>query len=371
AWVIYGLVGWLWRRSVKLMLHIPAHTAAMVAGLLCACLYAWFAGWGVPAQRTVMMLATVVLLRFAGIRWPWYVVWLFVAVVIVTIDPWALLQAGFWLSFVAVGVLFAQSSQYAENSAEQELEKELKRLQQMLLRPWWQQLLRKFWESVRTLLLVQLRISIVLAPLTLLLFQQMSVVGLVVNMIAIPWVTFLMVPLSLLGMIAHPLWHLTAWAGSILLRVLDWFASLPGAVVYSAMPPLPVAILAMLGALLLVLPRFKWQLRCLGVLLLVPVFIWQPQKPSQGEFEALFLDVGQGSSVLIRTANHALLYDAGPKYSEESDAGAILVVPTLRALGISLDKIVISHEDSDHAGGLASVWSNHPRADLLYSMKDA
>ena len=72
-----------------------------------AVLYALFSGWGVPAQRTIWMLATVVLLKQSGRQWPWPVVWLLAMVVVVTIDPWALMQAGFWLSFVAVGVLFA------------------------------------------------------------------------------------------------------------------------------------------------------------------------------------------------------------------------------------------------------------------------
>ena len=370
AWIMYGFVGWFWRRSSKLMLRLPAHTAAMVAGLLCACLYAWFTGWGVPAQRTVMMLATVVLLRLVGIRWPWYVVWLFVAVVIVTIDPWALLQAGFWLSFVAVGVLFAQSSQAMQDKGEQALEKEIKRLQLMLPQPWWKKLLLGLWGKMRALLTVQLRISIALAPLTLLLFQQVSVVGLVVNMLAIPWVTFVMVPMALLGMVFHPLWHLAAWAGNLLLQGLDWFASLPFAVVYSAVPPLAIAVLAMLGSIVLVLPQFRWRYRCLGALLIIPVFIWQPKMPAQGEFEVVFLDVGQGSSVLIRTANHALLYDAGPKYGGESDAGSVLVVPALRALGVSLDKMVISHADADHAGGMVSVWESYPQAELMYSASD-
>lgn len=370
AWVMYGLVGWLWRRSIRLMLKVPAHIVAMLAGLLCAALYAWFTGWGIPAQRTVMMLATVVLLRCIGIRWPWYVVWLFIAVVIVTIDPWALLQAGFWLSFIAVGVLFAQSSNHMQNKGEQALAKDLKQLQLMLLRPLWQRLLLKLWENLRELLLVQLRISIALAPLTLLLFQQVSVIGLVANMFAIPWVTFLMVPLSLLGIIFRPLWHMASWAGEVLLSILDWFSSLPMAVIYGAVPPLLLTLIAMIGAIVMVLPQLKWWWRCSGVLLLIPVFLWQPKTPAQGEFEAMFLDVGQGSAVLIRTANHALLYDTGPKYSEESDAGSVLVVPALRALGVSLDKIVISHADTDHAGGLNSVWLNHPQADLFYTAED-
>ena len=111
AWVASLLIGWLWRGSAmytpRLCLGLPASSAGAFGGLLLAALYALFSGWGVPAQRTIWMLATVVLLRQNGKQWPWPVVWLLAMAVVVLLDPWALMQAGFWLSFVAVGVLFA------------------------------------------------------------------------------------------------------------------------------------------------------------------------------------------------------------------------------------------------------------------------
>jgi competence protein ComEC len=109
AWAAALAVGWLWRRSAGLCRLWPAPSAALLGGMLLAGAYALFSGWGVPAQRTVLMLASVGLLRLAGKRWPWPVVWLLACTVVVVADPWALLQAGFWLSFVAVGVLFASS----------------------------------------------------------------------------------------------------------------------------------------------------------------------------------------------------------------------------------------------------------------------
>ncbi|HOF52332.1 MAG TPA: ComEC/Rec2 family competence protein, partial [Rhodoferax sp.] len=100
AWGAALLVGWLWRRSGRLCLALPAPTAALCGGLLLATAYAVFSGWGVPAQRTCTMLATVSLLRLTGARWPWPQVWLLACAVVVAVDPWALLQPGFWLSFV-------------------------------------------------------------------------------------------------------------------------------------------------------------------------------------------------------------------------------------------------------------------------------
>ena len=107
AWGAAALVGWLWRRSVRLCLFFPAPAAGLLGGMALALAYAIFSGWGVPSQRTVLMLATVGLLRLTGRQWPWPQVWMLACAVVVAADPWALLQAGFWLSFVAVGILFA------------------------------------------------------------------------------------------------------------------------------------------------------------------------------------------------------------------------------------------------------------------------
>ncbi|CAK7066471.1 DNA internalization-related competence protein ComEC/Rec2 [Saezia sanguinis] len=367
AWLAMCLINWLWRRSVRLMLWLPAHTAAAVGGLLCAVLYALFAGWGIPAQRTVLMLATVVLLRVVGIRWPWYTVWCFAAAVVVAADPWALLQAGFWLSFIAVGVLLVQATDGIDGQKQLERKKQNSSLAQLALQPWWQRLWKSIWRSCWQLLVVQWRISIALAPLTLLLFQQVSVVGLVANLFAIPWVTFVMVPLSLLGMVWHPLWLFAAWAADVLLAVLQWLSGWTWAVWSSAVPPWPVGVAAVLGAVVLVLPTWRWRYRLLGLLMLIPVLVWQPTRVARGEFEVIALDVGQGSAVLVRTATHDLLYDTGPKYTEDSDAGSLMVVPALHALGVHLDRVVVSHVDADHAGGLYSVLAAYPQADLLAS----
>ena len=104
AWLAARVIGLLWRCSARLMLWPPAKQAGLAGGVAPAALYALFSGWGVPSQRTMGMLAVVALLRLTGRRWPWPQVWLLTKAVVVALDPWALPQAGFWLSFVAVGV---------------------------------------------------------------------------------------------------------------------------------------------------------------------------------------------------------------------------------------------------------------------------
>lgn len=344
AWLAALLVGALWRCSTRLMLWLPAPQAALAGGVALAGLYALFSGWGVPSQRTVWMLATVALLRITGRRWPWPCVWLLACAVVVTIDPWALMQAGFWLSFVAVAALFATDAMAEAGQA----------------MTWRHRLGRLARE--------QGVVTLALTPLTLLLFQQVSVVGLIANALAIPWVTLVVTPLAMCGALLPWAWDAAAWAVQGLSWWLQWLAALPFATVSMAAPPLWAAVGGVAGGVLLAM-RLPWSMRLLGLPLLLPVLLWQAPRPPAGEFELLAADIGQGNAVLVRTATHSLLYDAGPRYSLESDAGHRVLVPLLRALGERLDTVVLSHRDSDHTGGAAAVLAMQPQAALLSSIE--
>ena len=344
AWVAAGVVGWLWRRSGRLCLAVPAPTAALWGGVALAVLYSMFAGWGIPAQRTCLMLVTVVALRSSGARWPWPWVWLLACAVVVALDPWALLQAGFWLSFVAVGVLFATDSG-AAHAASTGARARLNAI------------FREQWV-----------ITVALTPLTLLLFGQMSLVGLLANILAIPWITLLVTPLAMLGAVVPPLWDLAAVAINVLLVFLQTLAALPWATVSVAVAPVGVGALAVLGGIVLVTP-LPWRLRAAGLPLVLPVLFWQAPAIPTREMELIAADIGQGNAVLVRTARHAMLFDAGPRYSVESDAGHRVLVPLLQALDITLDTVVISHRDTDHVGGAAAVLAMQPQAKLLSSIE--
>jgi competence protein ComEC len=201
----------------------------------------------------------------------------------------------------------------------------------------------------------------------LLLFGQVSLVSLVANALAIPWVTLVVTPLALLGVLLPPLWELAAQAVQWLGLYLGLLAQLPLATL--AVAPLWAGVAGLAGGVLLVL-HLPWRLRALGVPLLLPVLLWQAPRPPAGEFELLAADIGQGNAVLVQTATHALLYDAGPRYSRESDAGHRVLVPLLRALDVRLDRLVLSHRDSDHTGGAPAVLAMQPQADLLSSIED-
>jgi competence protein ComEC len=357
AWAAVMVVGWLYRRSTQLCLIYPATHAALLGGMLLATLYAVFSGWGVPSQRTIWMLATVTLLRLLGKRWPWTAVWMLAGVVVVLIDPWALLQAGFWLSFVAVGVLFATDLSQHSVKVDTTLA-DIKKLTAL------QAFKNKLWLGSRE----QFIITLVLAPLTLLLFGQVSIVGLLANALAIPWVTLVVTPLAMLGIVFAPLWDLAGWATRGLSFYLSVFASLPFATVSIATPMLLVSILGIVGGICLVLP-WPWQLRLLGLPLLLPVVLWQAPRPDAGQFELIAADIGQGNALIIRTAQRTLLYDAGPRFSIDSDAGHRVLIPLLRLTDESVDTVILSHRDSDHSGGIKSVLTMHPKANFISSIE--
>ena len=335
AWLAMAVVNALWRRSVRLCVWWPAPLAAAWAGLALAAAYAVFSGWGIPAQRTIGMLCVVVWLRSQGRIWPWPYVWLLVLTAVVLMDPWSLLQAGFWLSFVAVGVLFA--AQPPDRNVQT----------------------RRWWHVGRSLLREQVVVGLALLPLTLLLFGQVSVVGILANLWAIPWVTLVVTPLSMLGALWSPLWTVAAHCVTAMVWLLEAMAAWPVAVLYFAQPAGWAGLAGVLACLWMVMP-WGWHWRAMGLPLLLPMLWWLPALPARGHFEVLALDVGQGSAILLRTHAHSLLFDAGPRWSAQADAGARTVVPVLRALGVAPTAMLISHADSDHAGGAASVQQAFP-----------
>jgi competence protein ComEC len=211
--------------------------------------------------------------------------------------------------------------------------------------------------------------TIGLAPLSVLFFQQVSVVGFVANLLAIPLVTLLITPLALLGALWSPAWQPAAAAVGVLMAVLDLLAAWPWAQWQVPAAPWAVALGALAGAALWVAPGPRaW--RALGLPMLWALLAWPAERPAPGHFELLVADIGQGNAVLVRTARHTLLYDSGPAYGRESEAGSRVLVPLLRALGEQrLDRLVLSHRDLDHTGGAAAVMQALPVDAVLSSLE--
>jgi len=330
------LASWLWRRSTYLLLRLPARKVGAVAAIAGAIGYSLLAGFAVPAQRTCWMVTVFALALWSGrIASPARTLALALAVVLL-LDPWAMLSAGFWLSFGAVALIFFVAD--GSGSA---------------LRQWLQ---------------VQWAITIGLAPAALFLFAQFSIVGPLANAVAIPAVSAVVTPLALLAAVLPwdaPL-ELAAWLMERLLQFLEWCASLPVAVWQQHVPPLWSVLLALAGVLWLLAPRgTPWRLS--GLALMLPAVALPPPAPAPGEAWITTLDVGQGLAVLVRTANRSLLYDAGPAFGIEADSGERIIAPYLRAAGVGrLDAMVVTHNDTDHSGGAASVLENF-EVDEMYS----
>lgn len=325
-----------------LALRCPRARAQAISALISAFLYAALAGFGMPTVRTVLMIAVVAWGRCTRRASGAGHMLAIALLAILAVDPMAVLEAGFWLSFV--GVAFLILCMDAKGRGVRAFLREL-----------------TFGQAVMTGSLL---------PLTLWFFGEASLVGALSNFVAVPVISFVIVPCALIGMLllmlCHPLasppLSLAAWLTHAQWWLLEQTATWPGA--HWFLPAInPWALLlAMLGALWLFMPRGV-PLRMLGVLLFLPLLCPVRNQPSTGAFQAWVLDVGQGLSIIVRTHDHALVYDAGARYPSEYDLGSAVVVPSLHALGIErLDTLMISHADNDHAGGAPAVAAAFPMA---------
>ncbi len=342
AALLAALVNGLWRRSERLLLWLPAQKAAVVAGWLAALVYVLLAGFQVPAQRTLYMLSVVALALWSGRNLGVSRTLLLALLAVLLLDPWAVLSTGFWLSFGAVALLFyIGSARLGER------------------RGWRAAVAR--WGAA------QWGVTIGSLPLLLLFFQQFSLVSPLANAVAIPFVSFIVTPLALAFAVLPwaPLLQLDHWLLAQLMWLLESLADWP--VWQQTAPPLWASLVAVAGVGWLLLPR-GFPARWLGLCLLMPALFWPPERPQAGQAWVEVLDVGQGLAVVVRTARHTLLYDTGPMYSPDANAGQRVVVPYLRATGVGqLDALIVSHRDKDHAGGVPAVQAALPIARTLSS----
>ena len=330
-------LGW-WLFPV-LGLRLARSMAEAAVAFPAALAYGALAGFGLPTTRTLLMIAVVAgwrLLRRGGGFGEGFGLAL---AAILIVDPLSVLSAGFWLSFAGVALLAWTLARDAG------------------------------WRGhLKEIGLAPLLMTLALLPLTIWFFGQASLIAPLANLVAVPFVSFVIVPIDLVSCALLFPWP---WAGhgllhacAYLIDALWWFlahlAAWPAAMQYLPEASLPAFVLACIGSVWLLAPR-GIPLRSLGALLLLPLCLPRSTFPPEGAFRATVIDVGQGLSVLVRTRSHALLVDAGARYPSGFDLGEAAVVPTLHALGVThLDALVISHGDNDHAGGAVSVLAAYP-----------
>ncbi len=338
--LVAGLVFLLVRRFVPVFLckYSSAPQIAALVSLIFAGFYALLAGFSVPTQRAFIML--LVIMSAVFIKRPALSInsLSLALLAVLIIDPACVLSAGFWLSFLAVLIIALVSAGRIKVS----------------------QLKRRAWlQGVR----VQWLIALAMLPLSVLLFQQGSFISPLANMLVIPLVGMLIVPLALLASLSAvfstelSLWLFTQTSElfSYIWILLSSLSQLPMASWQRSSIPLLHSVLALLGVVLLLMPR-GFPLRYSGLILLLPMLLYRYPRPEQGAFWVSVLDVGQGLSVLVQTREKSLLYDAGAKLGKKFDIGQRVVVPYLNYIGLQkLDVLMISHADNDHAGGADAV----------------
>lgn len=325
----------LWALPGVTVQWCAAPVAGAIAALLAATAYSALAGFVVPTQRALVMLAVAmggILLRrrFAPSQL------LGGALLLVLVyDPLSVMAPGFWLSFAAVAVIL-----YVASGADDP--------------PSW----FHRWGYL------QWAIALGMLPLTLALFQRVSLIAPIANLIAVPVFDLLAAPLTLAGIaalvtlpdvVAAALFLFTATLLSWLWTVLQFLAGLHFGEWVQHAPPAWALGCALVGVAVLLAPR-GWPARWVGAAWLLPLFLARPPTPVPGELWFTLLDVGQGLSAVIRTQRHTLVYDTGPRLSETFDTGEVVVAPYLRAQGVAgVDALVISHADNDHRGGAESL----------------
>ena len=339
------------------LLSMRWHTMAVPRVLFAsfgAIAYTLIAGFGLPAQRTCAMVLVTGLMSLSGRRHAPQAVLSCAGVIVCLIDPWAVVSAGFWLSFAAVAALVL-SGQAMERPINPEQQRSLVA---------WQSIKSSLHEAFRG----QWAASVAMIPLSVLFFAQISWVAPFANALAIPWIGFVITPASLLlafvasissSLAALPLYYLSVITEKSL-TLLDGMAQWTWISSHSALPPEGIIAIAVIACVMLIWPLAPWP-RWAVALLLLPLMFWPDDRPAEGELRILFFDVGQGSAVLVQSPKFSLLYDSGPAWSLDArsdgrNAGFQSILPVLRSRGIeSLDLMVLSHADLDHTGGALSL----------------
>jgi competence protein ComEC len=334
-------------RFPRLAQRLPLPTVCLVAGFAVSVAYGFLAGLGIPTERTLLMLAVAVWAGWRQRELPAGAILLRALVLVLLVQPLAVHAAGFWLSFVAVAVL-------------------------MLLA--WSEAGEPLWrEFGRT----QLIVTLGLLPLTIIIFARVSLVAPLANALAIPLVTFVVVPLGMLALLFDQLWSpagIACWKlGIWLLHGLDWLmlhmAAWPWAAFSAALPSLAMLSLVLAIACLL-LPRGlpgRW----LAPFFLLPVFFSRPPLP-EGVWRFTLLDVGEGMAAVVQTRNHVLIYNAGPASGPNFDAGSRVVLPYLGWAGIrQVDTLLLSDDSTEHAGGAFALVQGLPVGNVLGSWPPA
>jgi len=333
----FFLIRALASRLSFILKRMPAQVPAAVVAIVAAFIYALLAGFTIPTQRAFLMVCVVMISLIQRRSVPASNIISFSLLVILLFDPMSVLDVGFWLSFGAVTIiLFASIGRLKPPTALISMSK------------------------------IQFVIAIGMLPLMLLFFQRLSLAAPIANLVAVPLVSFITVPSTLLATItidilpslSNGLFFIAVESLKWLWVMIDWLSVQPWAVVDTRVVSTWSLVLAIVGAIYLLMPR-GMPARWTALLLFLPALLGNRTDLNQGELNITLIDVGQGLSILLQTQHHSLVFDAGPRYSSSFDAGKNIVIPFLKSQGIlEVDTLIVSHGDNDHSGGANAILKN-------------
>jgi competence protein ComEC len=323
---------WRWLPGAS---RVGREPFAMLLGLAAAGGYSLLAGLSVPTQRTWLMLAIFAAARLAARNVSASHSWALALIAVLLLDAFAPLSAGFWLSFVAVGVILAAAGVASHSTFT---------------------LLGRASGAVR----LQFAIMLALAPLTFAVFDGLSIAGLWVNLLAIPFVSFVLVPLVLAGALAVLLvpglsgifFKAAAFLYEITWPGLTWAADSPLAMWHASPPPWWFVFALLAGVVLL--KRWPLALRLSAACAALPLLFAPSRMPDPGTARVNVLDAGRGSAMLVVTHSHVMLFDTGDSWNTRGARLRELALPALDALGRdSVDMLVLPALNDDRARAAA------------------
>lgn len=336
----------LWLQGTQ---AVPAHYIAASVSILAALYYAALAGFSVPTQRALLMTVVVLACMLLSRRPSTSYVFALVLMIVLLVNPVSVITAGFWLSFVAVAVIMLALVTTNNTSGYQ---------------PW------------RQWLRIQFAVYLGLIPVQAYWFNEVSLWAIPANLVAIPWVGFVTLPLLMVGVILLPLSTALAaavlHAGAASLGLLWNYLELLANVSVASIPvptPTTLALAAAITAILILLIPAVFRGRYLALCWILPLLLPMKRLPSPGDYDVTVLDTGQGLSVVARTQNHTLLFDTGPGFADGFNAGRSIILPYLRARGYRrIDTLVQSHGDNDHIGGFDAIMTGIEVEEVLTSV---
>ncbi|MBI4005668.1 MAG: DNA internalization-related competence protein ComEC/Rec2, partial [Gammaproteobacteria bacterium] len=347
AGLFYFLARKLWSIGGVFTLYLAAPRFAAIAAMAAATIYAILAGFSIPTQRSLIMLAVVMWALFNYRQYAFSHIISTALLLVLIADPFAAIAPGFWLSFGAIAVIaYGMSCRVSTDSI------------------WWR------WGRAQYL------VSIGLLPVLLLWFQQYPILGILANLVAVPWVSLLVVPLALAGTVLINLsvslggfcLELGSEALGLLWPFLELVTHSDITLWHQSSPPLWALLASFAGVIILLQPQ-GLPARWTGLVWILPLLFPHKEGPANNELWFTLLDVGQGLSAVVQTRDHTLVYDTGAKFSTHFNAGSAVLIPYLRKAGVNhIDTLLISHGDNDHIGGAADLLSAFPDTPVLTSV---